>query len=95
MEALALANQARREKARVKREIKSGQTRLSLLLAEPPCFLEGAEVLELVLAVPKLGRVKASKLLAGIPIPVTKTVGALTDRQRAALIGVLDGLAAR
>jgi hypothetical protein len=48
-----------------------------------------AKVLDLVLAVPKYGRVKANKLLERCRVSSSKTVNGLTPRQRKELLDML------
>jgi hypothetical protein len=43
----------------------------------------------MLLAVPKYGRVKANKILQTCRISPSKTIGGLSDRQRAELVGML------
>jgi hypothetical protein len=44
---------------------------------------------DLLLAVPKIGPVRAGRLLGTARVRQTKTIGSLTDRQRADLIRLL------
>ena len=48
-----------------------------------------AKVLDLVLAVPKYGRVKANKILERCRVSSSKTVNGLTPRQRKELLDML------
>ena len=59
------------------------------LLLSPPAYLETAKVVELLLAVPKYGRVKANKVLQQCRISPSKTVGGLSERQRAEIVEML------
>jgi len=45
-----------------------------------------AKVYDMLLAVPRLGRVRASKLLAQCRISQSKTIGGLSERQRGELV---------
>jgi hypothetical protein len=47
-----------------------------------------AKVFDMLMAVPKFGRVKASRFLNTCRISQSKTVGGLSDRQRTELIGL-------
>ncbi len=90
LEALAIANQIRTRRKLLKRDLKAGRQSLTCLLADPPPdWLESMKVIDLLLALPKVGRVKAAKTLNAGKISPAKTVGGLTDRQRDALIEVL------
>jgi hypothetical protein len=44
----------------------------------------------MLLAVPKVGRVKATKILHGCRVSSSKTLGGLSERQRAELVVRLD-----
>jgi hypothetical protein len=64
---------------------------ISALLLEPPPYLATATVLDIVLALPKIGRVKATKILNSCRVSPSKTFGGLSERQRAELAGRLAG----
>ncbi|CAA9469816.1 MAG: hypothetical protein AVDCRST_MAG53-1185 [uncultured Solirubrobacteraceae bacterium] len=89
MKALRLANEIRSARARLKRNLKAGRVSLRDVLREPPQCAETAKVVDMLLAVPKYGRVKANKLLKDCAIPASKTIGGLSQRQREALIASL------
>jgi len=50
--------------------------------------VETAKVFDILMAVPKFGRVKAARLLNQCRISQSKTVGGLSDRQRGELIAL-------
>ncbi len=52
-----------------------------------------AKVFDMILAVPKYGRVKANKILTQCRISPSKTIGGLSERQRAELVTLLRALA--
>jgi hypothetical protein len=56
---------------------------------EPPDYIETAKVFDMLLAVPKYGRVKVNKVLQVCRISPSKTIGGLSERQRAELISML------
>jgi hypothetical protein len=87
--ALDRANEIRFKRAALKRDLKSGRASIHLLLLEPPDFIETAKVFDLLLAVPKYGRVKVNKLLQVCRVSPSKTVGGLSERQRAELISMI------
>jgi hypothetical protein len=89
MEALARANDVRSRRAQLKRDLKAGRQPIHELLLEPPEYLETAKVFDLLLAVPKYGRVKVSKILSQCKISPSKTVGGLSERQRAELVALM------
>src|SRR3954463_13799314 len=88
-DALQKANVIRTRRAQLKRDLKAGRVSIHQLLLEPPEFLETAKVFDMPLAVPKYGRVKANKILQTCRISPSKTIGGLSDRQRAELVGML------
>ena len=89
MEALARANDVRSRRAQLKRDLKAGRQPIHELLLEPPEYLETAKVFDLLLAVPRYGRVKVSKILSQCKISPSKTVGGLSERQRAELVALM------
>ena len=89
MEALHRANEIRTRRAQLKRDLKAGRVSIHDLLLEPPTYVETAKVFDMLLAVPKFGRVKAARFLNQCRISQSKTVGGLSDRQRAELVALL------
>ena len=88
MEALKRANDIRVKRARLKKDLKDGRVRIETILEEPPDYVSTAKVFDILMAVPKFGRVKAARFLTQCRISQSKTVGGLSDRQRAELIGL-------
>jgi hypothetical protein len=89
MDALARANHIRTERAQVKRELKAGRLSIARLLERPPSCIETAKVFDLLLSVPRFGRVKVNKVLLTCRISPSKTIGGLSERQRAELVALL------
>jgi hypothetical protein len=89
MDALQRANEIRMRRAQLKRDLKSGRRSIHELLSEPPEYVETAKVFDMLLAVPKYGRVKANKILVNCRIAPSKTIGGLSERQRRELISLL------
>jgi hypothetical protein len=89
MEALQRANDIRSRRAQLKRDLKAGRTPIHELLLEPPDYLQTAKVFDLLLAVPKYGRVKVNKILSQCRISPSKTLGGLSERQRGELVTLL------
>jgi hypothetical protein len=89
MDALARANDIRSKRARLKRDLKAGRQSINSLLLDPPEFVETAKVCDMLMAVPKYGRVKVNKILVGCRISPSKTIGGLSERQRAELVKLL------
>jgi hypothetical protein len=90
MEALKRANDIRVRRAKLKKDLKIGRARIDTILREPPEYVATAKVFDMLMAVPKFGRVKATRFLNQARISQSKTVGGLSDRQRSELIGLLN-----
>jgi hypothetical protein len=87
--ALRQANHVRSRRAKLKQELRAGNVRLEQILATPADYLASAEVFDMLVAVPRIGPVKAGRLLTVARINPSKTVGDLTERQRTHLIELL------
>ena len=85
-DALRRANDVRTRRARLKKDLKAGRASIHELLEKPPEYIETAKVLDMLLAVPKYGRVKAHKALSQCRISPSKTIGGLSERQRDELV---------
>ena len=90
MEALQRANEIRTSRAQLKRDLKSGRASIHRLLLDPPEWVETAKVFDMLLAVPKYGRVKVNKVLVQCRISPSKTIGGLSERQRSELVSLLS-----
>jgi hypothetical protein len=86
MEALARANDIRVRRAQLKKDLKAGRVEIEGILATPPEYVATAKVFDILMALPKFGRVKAGRFLNQARISQSKTVGGLSDRQRTELI---------
>ena len=86
---LAKANEVRSARAHLKEDIAAGRVDLVGVLSDPPVCAETAMVRDLLLAVRKVGPARVNRVFAQCRIADTKTVGALSDRQRDALIRLL------
>src|SRR5436305_14059625 len=89
MDALKRANDIRTRRASLKRDLKAGRAHIHGLLLDPPEYLETAKVFDLLLAVPKYGRVKVNRILTQCRISPSKTIGGLSERQRGELVSYL------
>ena len=89
MDALKRANEIRTRRARLKRDLKAGRAQIHGLLLDPPEYLLTAKVFDLLLAVPKYGRVKVNRILTHCRISPSKTIGGLSQRQRTELVQLL------
>ena len=89
MRALRRANEIRSARAKLKRDLKAGKAQIERLLLDPPDYVLSAKAFDMILAVPKYGRVKANKILTQCRISPSKTIGGLSERQRAELVSQL------
>ena len=90
MEALKRANDIRVKRAQLKKDLKTGRAKIEKILTNPPEYVATAKVFDMLMAVPKFGRVKAARFLNQARISQSKTVGGLSDRQRSELIGLFN-----
>jgi hypothetical protein len=81
-EALVNANATRSRRAVLKRDMKAGRVSVLDLIEDPPDYILTMKLLDLLLAAPTVGRVKALSLLKRCDISPVKTLGGLTYRQR-------------
>jgi S13-like protein len=89
MRALNRANEIRSKRAQLKRDLKAGKAKIEALLLDPPEYVMSAKAFDMILAVPKYGRVKANKILTQCRISPSKTIGGLSERQRGELVSQL------
>ena len=88
MEALQRANHIRVRRAQLKKDLKDGRAQIEDILLDPPDWVSTAKVFDMLMAVPKFGRVKAARMLNQCRISQAKTVGGLSERQRTELVGL-------
>jgi len=88
-DALRRAIEIRLRRAQLKRDLGTGRASLETLLRDPPAYVEAANVLDMLIALPKFGRVTATELLTSCGISPSKTIGGLSSDQRGALFAVL------
>ena len=86
LDALSRANNVRTQRAALKKDLKAGRCSIDTLLLDPPEYIETAKVMDMLLAVPKYGRVKVNKVLTQCRISPSKTIGGLSERQRDELV---------
>lgn len=90
MDALRRANEIRSRRAQLKRDLKNGEVTITEVIADPPEFVLTAKVFDMLMAVPKYGKVKATRFLNQCRISQGKTIGGLSERQRSELLEVLS-----
>lgn len=89
MGALGRANEVRTERAKIKRDVKAGRLSVHKLLLDPPGIIETMKLWDLLMEVPRYGRVKVNKIVVHCRISPSKTIGGLSDRQRAEIVSLL------
>lgn len=90
MQALTRANDVRTRRANLKREVKANRDPAPLIeqIEEPGEDFETMKVFDVLLTMPKVGRVKANKWLQQCRISPSKTLGGLSERQRRELLAI-------
>jgi hypothetical protein len=94
LEALAHANAVRLARAELKRNLAGGDTRAADVFIECPWEAASMTVADVLLSQRRWGSHRCRKFLFGLRISETKTVGALTERQRREVAARLAGPAA-
>lgn len=93
LRALARANEVRLARAELKRRVHEGDAPVAELILDAPWEAETMTVADLLLSQRRWGHTRCRKLLQGIPMSETKTVGSMTPRQREAVAAALAGRA--
>lgn len=91
MASLKFANEIRFARSDLKRRLRVGAADPAEILRDPPGYVLSMKVFDLLVAIPKLGPVKAQKLMRALSISATKTVAGMSDRQRDAIARDLEG----
>ena len=89
MQALQRANEVRLARAELKRNIGLGTLTVADVILACPWEAASMTIAELLTSQRRWGTTRASKFLAGIGMPETKTVGSMTDRQRGLLAAMV------
>jgi hypothetical protein len=89
MRALARANSVRQARAELKRQVAAGEVTVAEVLLACPAEAEGMKVCDLLTSQHRWGLTRCHNLLAEVPLPETKTIGSMTERQRRALVALL------
>lgn len=84
LEALEKANDIRSHRSQVKRDLAAGRKSFEQVLDDPKCSTMKAW--DALLAIPKIGRVKANRALSRVRMSPSKTLGGLSTRQRYELL---------
>lgn len=86
--ALAMANEARLERGRIRKNIRDGRVPLARVLAERPKALSTMRLTDLLQCLPRYGEYRALRACRRAGLSPWLTVGQLTDRQAAVLAGL-------
>jgi hypothetical protein len=95
MEALAVGNARRMERAADKKKISRGQLDAAAILRRPPEHWKTAKAPELLLALPYIGRKKANWMMTLAEINPRRTLENLPVHKREALARLIDTWAER
>lgn len=87
--ALQRANKVRLARAELKRRIGAGEITVGEVVLSAPWEAASMTVADLLMSQKRWGRTRCRKFLSAIPLSETKTVGALTERQRRAVAQTL------
>lgn len=85
-DALEVANAVRSYRSALKKALKAGKVSVVPLLKDPPKEIETMQIIDLVSAVPRIGKVKVNRLLYSCRIPPFKTISGMSERQRNEII---------
>jgi hypothetical protein len=91
MRALERANRVRLARAELKRQVADRETSAADVVLECPWEAESMTISDLLMSQHRWGHTRCRRFLASIPMSETKTIGSMTDRQRQALAGRLNG----
>lgn len=91
MQALQRANAVRLARAQLKRRVGNGDLSVAEVILSSPWEADSMTVSDLLTSQRRWGHTRCRKFLQCIPMSETKTVGSMTDRQRRALAGRLNG----
>jgi hypothetical protein len=95
MNALLYANKIRLARAEDKRQIARGRKDAAAILRDVPKHWETAKVVELLLCLHRVGRVKAQKWCGHAHVELSRPLRALSPRQRHLLASHVDVWAGR
>lgn len=90
LRALQRANEVRLARAELKRRVAEGELTVAEVILESPWEAESMAIADLLMSQRRWGHTRCRRFLAQVPLPETKTIGSLTDRQRRAVAALLD-----
>lgn len=86
-EALKVANRVRTARAQWKAKLKAGDATVLDLMGDPLC--DTMRIYDVLVALPKMGRVKANRTLLQLRLSPSKPLSSLSYRQRRELLEAL------
>lgn len=86
LSALEEANRIRSKRARLKEALGNGLSPLEVI-DDPDC--DTMKTVDLLMALPSVGRVKSNRMMRRAGVSPSKTLGGMSDRQRRDLLGML------
>ena len=95
LRALERANAVRLARAELKRRIAEGEASAADVIMDPPAEADSWAIGELLMSQRRWGTTRCRKFLSRYHLTETKTLGALTDRQRRVLADELETCSAR
>jgi hypothetical protein len=90
MLALQRANAVRLARAELKRRVAEGDLSAAEVILEAPWEAASMTVSELLTSQRRWGHTRCRKFLQSVPMSEHKTIGSMTDRQRAAVAALLS-----
>lgn len=89
LRALQRANEVRLARAELKRRVGDGELTVAEVILESPWEAQSMALADLLMSQRRWGHTRCRRFLAQVPLPETKTIGSLTDRQRQAVAALL------
>lgn len=86
LDALKNANTVRTDRKKLKRDLAGGRRSIGTVLANPPACIHSAKISDLLIELPRYGRVRVDKVLTSCRIPANTRVDALSEQQIAAIV---------
>lgn len=93
LRALQRANEVRLARADLKRRVADGELTVAEVILQSPWEAQSMAIADLLMSQRRWGRTRCRRFLAQVPLPETKTIGSLTERQRHAVAALLENRA--
>lgn len=90
LSALQAANATRSYRSQLKKDVKAGRILVATLLLYPPEKIKTMKIFDLLISSPRMGKVKANRLLSACRISPSKTIEGMTKRQRDEMVALLQ-----